>query len=128
MHKSSNILAAAALVGFGAMLAGMTAVSDGRARAVATAPAGDVAAERIAAAFAMAPAGPDAPVVGAVRKGDLLVPTGCAGQQWPNVPAACLVTTDGSPAHSVRSITIGTQAGEGTTILMRLPAPQVASR
>jgi len=127
MHKSSKILAAAALVGFGAMLAGMTVVSDGSARAVEAAPS-DVAAERIAAAFAMAPAGAEAPAVGAVRKGDLFVATGCAGQQWPDVPASCLVTAHGVPAHPVRSITIGSQAGEATTILMRLPAPQVASR
>ena len=124
MQKSSKILAAAALVGLGAVLAGLAAVSDGSARAVDATAASDVAAERITGAFAVA-----IPIeAGAARKGDLLAGPGCAGRQWPDVPAACLVTADGSSAPPVRSVTFGTQVGEATTVLLRLPANQVASR
>jgi len=124
MQKSSKILTAAALVGLGAIFAGSAAVSDGSARAVESTAASDVAAERIAAAFAVAiPA-----EFGAARKGDLLAGAGCGGWQWPDVPAACLATADGSSPPPVRSVTFGTQVGEATTVLLRLPAAQVASR
>ena len=122
MQKSSKILAAAALVGFGAMVAGLTAVSDGSARGVDSTAGSDLAAERIAGAFAVA----NLVEAGAAGKGDL--GAGCAGRQWPDVPAACLVADDGSFARPVRSVTLGTQVGDATTVLLRLPAPQVASR
>jgi hypothetical protein len=58
-------------------------------------------------------------------KGDL---PRCAGQSWPNVSPECLVRADGRPAGAVRTVTVGYQAGEATTVLVRMPAPLVASR
>lgn len=60
-------------------------------------------------------------------RGDLLVPAGCLGQTWPDISAECLVSADGTPARQVRTVTIGYQAGDDTTVLVRMPAPQVAA-
>ncbi len=121
MKNPSKMVAAATLVGFGVMLAGLSA------GAVETSPT-DVPAERIAAAFAVLPGEGAAGSISAASKGDLLVNGGCAGQKWPDITAACLVVTNGSPIRPVRSVTIGLQAGEATTVLVRMPAPQLASR
>ena len=128
MPKSSKILAAAALVGIGAMLAGLTSAPfHGSARAVEAASATDIAADRIAAAFSALPGEVAAPVE-AARKGDLLVAAGCAGQKWPEIAPTCLVKADGSSARPVRSVLTSYQSGEATTVLVRMPAPQIASR
>jgi ABC-type nitrate/sulfonate/bicarbonate transport system substrate-binding protein len=118
MRKSSRVLAVAATAGVAAMLAGLGAL------AVET-PA-DLAGDRIAAAFAVVPG--DYSVLQVADKGDLLIGQDCAGQQWPNLAPGCLVMADGSPARPVRSVTMGFQAGEASTILVRMPAPQIASR
>jgi hypothetical protein len=61
-------------------------------------------------------------------KGDLYAPRDCAAAVWPNVDAACLTRVDGSPAQAVRTVTIGYQEGANTTVLVRMPAPEMASR
>ena len=128
MPKSSKILAAAALVGIGAMLAGLTSAPfHGSARAVEAASTTDIAADRIAAAFSALPGEEGAPTVVA-SKGDLLVAAGCAGQKWPDIAPTCLVQADGSTARPVRSVLTSYQSGEATTVLVRMPAPQIASR
>jgi hypothetical protein len=92
-----------------------------------------VAADRIGAAFAsldeMARPGP-AITAAAVRasKGDFGAPPTCKSGVWPNIDASCLVRADGAPAHNVRTITIGYRSGENTTVLVRLPAADLASR
>ena len=115
MLQSSKILTAAALAGLGAMLAGFAAVSAGSARGV-TDTAMETAAARIDGAFSLLPA----------AKGDLSV--ACRGQQWPDVAPSCLVKADGTPARSVRTVTVGTQLGEATTVLVRRPTPQAVAR
>jgi hypothetical protein len=128
MPKSSKVLTAAALVGIGAMLAGLTSAPlHGSARAVEAASATDIAADRIAAAFLAVP-GEFAAVVEPARKGDLLVAAGCAGQKWPEIAPTCLVKADGSTARPVRSVLTSYQSGDATTVLVRMPAPQIASR
>jgi hypothetical protein len=128
MPKLSKVLAAAALVGACAALAGVAAPFNGGARAVESMPASGIAGERIAAAFAVAPAEAAAPPLGAAKKDDLLVAAGCTGQKWPDIVPACLVTAHGAPARPVRNVAVGYQVGEATTVLVRMPAPQIASR
>ena len=55
----------------------------------------------------------------AAQKGDLAVSVDCSAATW---PATC-----GMGGTPVRMITIGEQQ-DGSTILMRLPAPDIASR
>ena len=128
MPKSSKILAAAALVGIGAMLAGLTSAPfHGSARAVEAASATDIAADRIAVAFSALPE-EDAAQTVVATKGDLLVAAGCAGQKWPEIAPTCLLRADGSMARPVRSVLTSYQSGLATTVLVRMPAPQIASR
>ena len=65
-------------------------------------------------------------------KGDLLhaaPPRGCASQAWPNVAPECLAAADGTPARSgVRMITVEQQEGPNTSVLVRIPAAEVAQR
>jgi hypothetical protein len=61
-------------------------------------------------------------------KENLAVKPHCGVQQWPDVQPDCLVRTDGKPLRAARTITIGHQEGEATTVLVRMPAPLVASR
>jgi hypothetical protein len=60
-------------------------------------------------------------------KGDA-APGCCVDGVWPNIDASCLSTADGSPAPHVRTITIGYQTGQNTTVLMRVPTSEVAQR
>ncbi len=132
MTQSSKIVAAIALTGLVLAAAGLTVIpSDGSARGV-DAGGADIAAERIAAAFALTPAVSTAPAIVAairtMRKGDLAARFACSGETWPDVAPGCLTLADGSSAPKIRSVTIGAQAGEATTVLIRMPAPRVASR
>ncbi|MGH6924643.1 MAG: hypothetical protein ACRED5_12975 [Propylenella sp.] len=89
------------------------------------------AAERIDDAFASLSANVDPPGANAAirsPKGDLPRPSGCASVIWPNIDASCLSTTDGSPAPNVRTITIGYRSGVNTTVLLHIPAAEVAQR
>lgn len=127
----SRMMAAAVLSGLVVAAAGLTAVpSNGSARAVEPQATG-IAGERIATAFALAPAVASHSVQFATRvtqKGDLGMPPACLGAAWPDVGHGCLVLSDGSPAPAIRSVTVATQSGESTTVLMRMPAQPVASR
>lgn len=68
----------------------------------------------IAAAAARAPKGDFAPV--------------CVTAVWPNIEVACLAIADRRPASHVRTITIGYRVGDNTTILVRVPAAEIAQR
>jgi hypothetical protein len=88
-----------------------------------------IAADRIGRAFAsLSEAAVDPAIAADARapKGDFA--PACANAVWPNIEAACLVTADGGPAPVVRTITIGYQAGENTTVLVRIPAAEIAQR
>lgn len=130
MIRSRGMLAAAALTVVGLGVATMAVTpSDGGARGVPG--HGDAASLRIVGAFAVAPA---AEAAGAVRaaatraaRGDLLGKL-CADEKWPEISARCLGVADGVSRPVVRSVTIGYPTETATTVLMRLPAQQVASR
>lgn len=64
----------------------------------------------------------------AAPKGDLQLPDGCLGHHWPDIPARCLTSKAGQSVRQVRTITTGYAAGDAITVLVRMPAPQVASR
>jgi hypothetical protein len=65
-------------------------------------------------------------------KGDLLrkTPQGvCASQSWPNIARECLEAANGAPARSgVRMITVEQREGASTSVLMRVPMPELAQR
>jgi hypothetical protein len=64
-------------------------------------------------------------------KGDLLkAPQGaCASQAWPHIAPECLQSASGSPVRSgVRMITVEQREGANTSVLVRVPAPEVAQR
>ena len=130
MIQSRTVLAGAAIA-LGLTAAALSAAaSGGSARAEAPA---NLAAERIDVAFALAPKTEAAPAIKAAAaartgKGDLLAKPACAGQLWPDVSRDCLVKSDGTAVQPVRSVTVGYQADANTTILIRMPAQQVASR
>jgi hypothetical protein len=132
MIESRKFVAAAILVGIALILAGLLlAPFNGSARAAAT-DGSDVAADRIGAAFAMIsdrePAAEIAAAAALVFKGDLSAESICAGATWPNIDASCLARADGAVSQPVRLITIGYQSGDATTVLMRVPANEVAIR
>jgi len=132
MIQSHKFVATAILVGTALIVAGLLiAPFNATARAAATEGA-DVASDRIGGAFAVIsdrePAAALAAAAALVFKGDLGAESICAAAVWPNIDASCLARTDGSAAHPVRLITIGYQSGEATTVLVRVPADEVASR
>jgi hypothetical protein len=127
MTQSRTILAAAALTGLGAIMASWTvAPFEGSAHAATS------VEERIELAFATVPETDADPAIEAaavrVQKGDLLARPGCFGEKWPNFTADCVMKANGSASRPVRMVTIGYQSGEATTVLVRMPAPQLASR
>jgi hypothetical protein len=63
-------------------------------------------------------------------KGDLLrkAQGTCASQAWPNVARECLEAANGTPARSVRMITVEQREGANTSVLMRVPSPEIAQR
>jgi hypothetical protein len=132
MNQPRSILTAAALTSLGLIVAGLsTSPFNGSARAVEFA-GDDLAAQRIAVAFEAAyevQADPSltAAMAGS-RKGDLLVPPACSGQKWPEIAPDCLIAADGTAIRPVRTVTIGYQVGDATSVLVRMPAPQIASR
>jgi hypothetical protein len=127
MITSRKSMAAAALAGFSVLATGFAAASlpgmKGSAAAVTP-------SQRIAAAFAALPRATAEPAqvaaAKAARKGDL-PPSLCAAQSWPEIEPGCL-HSEGQAGRPVRTVTIGFQSGETTTVLLRVPAPQVASR
>jgi hypothetical protein len=130
MIQSRKFVAAAILMGIALIIAGLLiAPFNASARAAATS---GVAVDRIGAAFAtLSEVTPDPAIAAAaarLSKGDLASPANCAGAVWPNIDASCLRTADGSRARHVRTITIGYQSGENTTVLVRVPSGEVAQR
>lgn len=69
-------------------------------------------------------------ITAAARKADRLVTAvDCTGQAWPYLGSACLVGTDGRPSEqSVRTVTVEYRVSENTSVLVRLPSPQIAGR
>jgi hypothetical protein len=133
MTKSGRVLAVATLVGAMVGLAGVTAAAfEGRAGAVPNAQPSEVAAERIAAAFAaVLPQRPAPAIEAAARrlaKGDGPERRDCAAERWPDISSDCLVGSADIGVRRVRTVTIGHQDGEATTVLVRIPVPQVATR
>lgn len=132
MIQSRKLVAAAILFGLALIAAGLlVAPFNASARAAAT--AGDAAAaDRIGQAFASLSDAEPHPALKAAAlhfaKGDLEVPAHCIGAAWPNIDPSCLTTSDGAPAPHVRTITIGYEAGGNTTVLMRVPAAELAAR
>jgi hypothetical protein len=65
-------------------------------------------------------------------KGDLLqkAPHGaCASQAWPNIAPECLQSASGVPVRSsVRMITVEQREGANTSVLVRVPSPELAQR
>lgn len=127
MTRSKNIVAAA-LTGIALTATGLTATGFGGAQASA----GDMVAARIDAAFAVVAVPEADPAIQAAAartgKGDLLVAPACSGQRWPDISPRCLVAADGTAIRPARSVTIGYRTGEAASVLIRMPAPQVASR
>ena len=133
MIKSRKFFAAAALAGLTVSAVGLVVSPfSASAHVSADAVALDVASARIGVAFQLIPGleparSLEAAALG-VSKGDLGAKPDCRGETWPNVSQDCLAMADGSAAPRVRYITVGKQLGEATTVLMRLPAPEVAAR
>jgi hypothetical protein len=73
---------------------------------------------------------PTAPSVSAGRKGDRLSHIGpCADQTWPYIPPACQsAASDETSPKAVRVITIESREGANTSVLVRVPQADVASR
>ena len=130
MNQSRKILVAAVL-GLGVAASALSATVL-NASASVVAGGGDLTADRIAAVFASLPVAEVDPAIQAAAarsaKGDLFVAPACADQKWPQITSECLVGTEGGTPRQGRTITVGYQAGEATTVLIRVPAPQVASR
>jgi Ca2+/Na+ antiporter len=130
MIQSRKFVAAAILMGIALIIAGLL-IAPFSASANAAASQSGVVADRIGAAFStVSDATPDPALAAAaarLSKGDLSTGN-CAGAVWPNIDASCLSTADGSPAKHVRTITIGYQSGENTTVLVRVPSGEVAQR
>ena len=56
-------------------------------------------------------------------------PLACTAQAWPHVSRDCLAAADGTPARaSVRTITLERREGVNTSVLVRMPAPELAQR
>ena len=53
----------------------------------------------------------------------------CAAQAWPNISRECLVAENGAQARKpVRTITIEKREGQNTSVLVRVPSAEIASR
>jgi hypothetical protein len=72
------------------------------------------------------------PRMSAGTKGDLLgkAPQGtCASKAWPNIAPECLESANGTPVRSsVRMITVEQREGVNTSVLVRIPSPELAQR
>jgi hypothetical protein len=53
----------------------------------------------------------------------------CKAQAWPYIAADCLSAAGaGTPASPVRTVTVEYRVGDSTSVLVRLPATQIAGR
>ena len=126
----SKTFFAAATFGLGLTVAALSLAGFG---ASARADAGaELAAGRIAAAFAAAPVTAPDPALQAAAartgKGDLLLSPNCDAQSWPNLSAGCVASGHGAAIRPARNVTVGYQTDVSTIVLVRMPAPQLASR
>jgi hypothetical protein len=132
MIESRKFVAAAILAGLALIVAGLMISPMSRAHAASTSSEADIAAQRIGGAFATISDQAVDPAIAAAAtravKGDLARTADCATATWPNIDASCLVTADGKPAPHVRTVTVGYQAGQSTTVLLRIPTAEVAQR
>ena len=129
MTQSTKIMAAVALFGFALTAIGLVAAPfNTSASAAVGSGEHDLIAERIGGAFAVIGESVAESMVEA--KGDLWSPMSrdCAAQTWPRVASDCLLTEDGTPAPEVRFVTVGFQAGDAETVLLRLPADVTVHR
>jgi hypothetical protein len=67
------------------------------------------------------------PAEAEATRGDLLVPIECLNQVWPDISPECLIGDDGATSAEVRTVTIGYETGEDSSVLMRMPARELAS-
>jgi hypothetical protein len=91
--------------------------------------------ERLSAGEASAqdarPSSPVAlPSISTAVKGDRLAAhANCVDQTWPYIASTCLAaSTAGSQEKRVRMITIEAREGENTSVLVRVPQAEIASR
>ena len=129
--KFRTMLSAAAAIGLSMTAAGVMAVPLNGAIGLNAEQA--VVADRVSISFAGLPAALDVPpaieaAAGRVAKGDFLERPGCFGQVWPDITPECIAKASGAAAAPVRTVTIGYQVGDATTVLVRVPALQTASR
>jgi hypothetical protein len=64
-------------------------------------------------------------------KADLVRATdpACATEAWPNISRECLVAENGAKARKpARTITIEKREGQNTSVLVRVPAAEIATR
>jgi hypothetical protein len=122
MIQSRSMFAVAALTLIGVAVLAPSGLAGAGARAAGQQ---DYIEQRIADAFDVVP-GFEAEMV-AAGKGDRL-DRPCADQQWPAISPDCLATADGRPVRPVRTVTIGYPIGEAASVLIRMPAQEVASR
>jgi hypothetical protein len=118
MPKTRNILSFAAAVALSLTAAGVMAVplhSDDTGLGSAD------LADRFGVHRVEVAAGP-------TPKGNFFDRPGCFGQVWPDITPECLVKATGAAAAPVRTVTMGYQVGEATTVLVRVPALNTASR
>lgn len=117
-----------AVVAIGAFAVEMTSEAKG-ARAVGDvhAPVAESIDHRIGSAFELAGIAPAAAKTAAAKKGDRL-PARCLGQAWPAIGAECLSRAGMDAAEPVRTVTVEYRTGPATSVLMRMPAGELASR
>lgn len=133
MTRSKTLFATLAIAGTAVAIASFAAAPfNASARAAASHADTGIIAERIGGAFATVDMAEDdqaarATVVRA-QKGDLGAAPGCESQTWPAIASNCLTTADGSAASEARFVTIGYQAGDSETVLLRVPAERTAAR
>jgi len=134
MTKGPKLLATASLAGL-ALAVSFWTVGPFPGSASASQEVGqlsEIAEARITGAFSFPADKVAAPAVISAaaqsRKGELRMKAACADQKWPEIASGCLVARGGSPARTVRSVTIAHETGEATTVLLRMPASQLASR
>jgi hypothetical protein len=70
------------------------------------------------------------PSISTALKGDRLAAhPDCVDQTWPHIAPACLAASNaGSQEKRVRMITIEARKGENTSVLVRVPQAEIASR
>ena len=94
-------------------------------------PEGDAVPARILPITYAAATLDEGPQTSSEAKGDLrrAPQRACASQAWPNVAPECLGAADGTPLRSnVRMITVEQRDGMNTSVLVRIPAPELAQR